>query len=36
VLPDDAFASEEFVCVTGPSSPGLSTRITTLTFVGAT
>jgi hypothetical protein len=36
VFPETAFACELFVCVTGPSFPGLSIRITTLTFVGAT
>jgi hypothetical protein len=35
-LPLLAFALEEFVCVTGPSSPGLSIRTTTFTLVGAT
>jgi hypothetical protein len=35
VLPEVASATEEFVCVTGPSLPGLSTRTTTLTLVGA-
>jgi hypothetical protein len=33
-LPVVASATEEFVCVTGPSSPGLSTRTTMFTFVG--
>jgi hypothetical protein len=31
-----ALATEVFVCVTGPSSPELSIRITTFTFLGAT
>jgi DNA-binding NarL/FixJ family response regulator len=35
-LPELATASDEFVWVTGPSLPGLSMRITTFTFVGAT
>jgi hypothetical protein len=35
-LPEPAAAAEEFVWVTGPSLPGLSTRITTLTFAGTT
>ena len=35
-LPPVALALDEFVCVTGPSSPGLSIRTTTLTLVGAT
>jgi hypothetical protein len=35
-LPAAAVAPEEFVWVTGPSSPGLSTLTTTFTFVGET
>jgi hypothetical protein len=35
-FPEVAVAPEVFVCVTGPSLPGLSTRTTTFTFVGAT
>ena len=36
MFPAIALACELFVCVTGPSLPGLSIRITTFTFVGAT
>jgi hypothetical protein len=35
-LPLLAFALDEFVCVTGPSSPGLSIRTTMFTLVGPT
>jgi hypothetical protein len=35
-FPELAVAPDVFVCVTGPSFPGLSTRTTTFTFVGAT
>jgi hypothetical protein len=34
-LPASDVADERFVCVTGPSSPGLFTRIETFAFVGA-
>jgi len=36
VFPASAIAWDVFVCVTGPSLPGLSIRITTFTFAGAT
>jgi hypothetical protein len=36
VFPPVAVALDVFVCVTGPSSPGLSIRTTTFTFVGET
>jgi hypothetical protein len=35
-FPPVAVAFDELVWVTGPSSPGLSIRTTTLTFVGET